>query len=301
MFQYHTGRALCFECFERDLLKRVRESLEQFGVRSSDRILLAVSGGKDSLAMIYLLSKVHPLDRMFAITVVEGVEGYERSHEIKVSAKIASEVGIEYEVVKAKDVIGFSVKDLVEASSRKSIDVSPCTFCGVIRRRVINVYARSRGFTKVATAHTLNDEVQTALLNILRGDTMRLIQWHPRSIPHSPLLIKRVKPLRRIYEYEIAAYAYLKGIPLQSEQCPYLLSRPTVRARLKPMMLEYEQTSPGSLMKFLDLLDDALKPLVEKVNRSNIALPVCEKCGEPTAPGRRLCRVCEFIKSLGLG
>jgi len=300
VYQHHTGHALCTHCFELDLIARVKEALAQYGVSKQDRVLMAVSGGKDSIAMMYLLSMVHPVDRLAAVTVVEGVSGYVREREVRICESVARRLGIEYEVLNVKDLLGYTVGDLVEIARRRGLNLSPCTFCGIIRRRALNTYARSKGFDKVATAHTLNDEVQTALLNVLRGDRMRLAQWHPKSQPHSPLLVKRVKPLRYVYEYELATYAYVKGIPFQSEQCPFLLSRPTIRARLKPLSVEYEHVSPGALLKFVRFLDRTLEPLVREINSKGIQLPTCIKCGEPTAPGRQLCRICELMDSLGL-
>ena len=100
VYQRHTGRALCLDCFEKDLLARVKHALTIYGVEPSDRILIAVSGGKDSIALMYLLSRIHPIDRLTAVTVVEGVSGYERSYEVRLCSRIASELGISYEVIK---------------------------------------------------------------------------------------------------------------------------------------------------------------------------------------------------------
>ncbi len=300
IYQWHTGRKLCLKCFELDLLKRIKQSLRDFGVNPQDKVLLAVSGGKDSLVMMKLVSMVHPKENLCAITIIEGFPNYDRSKEIAFTRKLANELSIDYVTLRVKDVIGLSVWDMVERARQRGLGLAPCTFCGIVKRRVLNYYARLNGFDKVATAHTLNDEIQTAILNILRGDKMRLAQWHPKSAPHSVLLIKRVKPLRKVYEYEIAAYAYLNDIPFQLEQCPYLVSHPTLRARLKPFIIEYEHASPGAMIKFLEFLDRTLEPIVDDLNRGGIVLPLCEKCGEPTSPGRRLCRLCELIDALGL-
>lgn len=300
VYQRHSQRALCEECFEKDLIKRVERSLANYGVSKRERILLAVSGGKDSIAMMFLLSRIFPRENLRAVTIIEGVKGYSRSREVSICARVANELGVEYEAMHLKDIVGFSVSELVERSREMNLNISPCSFCGVLRRRALNVVAREQGVSKVATAHTLNDEVQTMMLNVLRGDTMRLVQWHPRSVPHSEKLVKRIKPLREIYEYELAIYAYLKGVELQEDQCPYLVQRPTLRFRFKEFLLILEALRPGIALRMLRETELLVEPLVNHVNRSGIVLPLCERCGEPTAPNRKLCRICEYLEALSL-
>jgi len=299
VYQRHTRRFLCEECFEKHLIKRISKTLRRYGVTERDRVLLAVSGGKDSIAMMFLLSKILPKSNLRAVMIIEGIEGYTRSKETSICTKIALELGIEYEAVHLRDIVGYSISEIVRRAQELGVNISPCSFCGVLRRRALNAIAREQGFTKVATAHTLNDEVQTAFLNILRGDIVRLVQWHPYSIPHSEKLIKRIKPLREIYEYELAQYVYIIGLDLQEDQCPYLIRRPTLRFKFKEMLVKIENLEPGIGMRTLRALEHGLEPLVKTFNRNIASLPLCERCGEPTSPGRKICRVCEYLEILG--
>jgi len=304
IFQRHTGRVLCWNCFVDDLVQRIKRELELHNlIDPGDRILLAVSGGKDSIALMELLTHVVSPSKLHAVTIVEGVPGYYRQSEIALCKKVARSLGIDYTVLTLKEVIGFSIEELIQRYRQKletgTVEkISPCTICGVARRRAINIYAREHGFTKVATAHTLDDEVHTYIANFLRGDLMRLAQSHPKSAVHSSKIIKRIKPLRKVYDYEIAIYAFKKGYPLQQQECPLITSIPSLRSRIRDRVIELEWLYPGTFMRLVEWIDKAIEPLVEKLNRSQIELPYCEICGEPTSPGRRICRFCEILEQL---
>jgi len=301
IFQRHSGRALCWQCFVDDLVQRVKREIELYNlVRPDDRVLLAVSGGKDSLVLMELMARIISPSRLQAVTVVEGVPGYNRRDEIELCRTVAKSLGVDYAVVALKDVIGYSVSELLDLYQKSEAveKVSPCTICGVARRRALNLYARDHGFTKVATAHTLDDEAHTYIANFLRGDLMRLVQSHPKSAVHSPKIVKRIKPLRKIYDYEIAIYAYKKGYPLQSKECPLITSTPSLRSRIRDRVIELEWLSPGTFLRIVEWLDRVIEPLVDKLNASRIELPYCEICGEPTSPGRRICRFCELLQKL---
>lgn len=101
--------------------------------------------------------------------------------------------------------------------------------------------------------------------------------------------------MRKVYEYETTIYAYIKGFRLQDIECPYIELRPTLRAKVRELLEYMEWSYPGITMKILEFFDDILQPLVETYNRRTISLPLCELCGEPTSPGRRICKLCELI------
>ncbi len=266
-------------------------------IENGDRILIAVSGGKDSLTLLDILAKLFDPSNLTALSIVEGIRGYNRDTELLEARRIAKEHGIEHIIVTLREYLGYGVDDFMDAQRKLGIKspLSACTFCGIARRRVINAVARELGITKVATGHNLDDELQTYLINILRGDIVRLLQSHPFSTPHSSLLIKRIKPLRYIYEYETTIYAYLRGFRFQDAECPYISQRPTLRAKIRAMLIEVEYRSPGASLRLLEYLDTVLTPLVLDQNRKRVKLPLCVKCGEPTSPGRSVCKFCTLI------
>jgi len=300
VYQPHTGRKLCRQCFINDILRRVEDEIKRYHlIEPGDKVLLAVSGGKDSFVLLDTLSQLHDPSKLIGLSIVEGVEGYNRREDVERLRKYAAQRGVEVVVTSFKEFIGYSLDEIVAKAWKKGLKVSPCTFCGALRRRIINTYARMLGADKTATAHTLDDEAQTAVMNVLRGDPDRLVRQHPRAPRLSDKFVQRVKPLRRIYEWEAAMYAYFKGFRFQEAECPYINLSPTLRARIREHLMGIEAENPGSLLRILDTIDRVVEANLEEYRRLP-PLPLCEKCGEPTAPGRRLCKTCELLEKIGI-
>jgi len=296
--QHHAKRRVCKTCFENDILSRVKDTIKRFNMISEgDKVLVAVSGGKDSLTLLDILANLMDNNKIVALSIVEGISGYNREEDVALVRRITRMHGIDHLVVTLKDIIGYGVDDFMHAQQKLKVRslLSACTFCGIARRRVMNSIAREIGATKIATGHNLDDEVQTYIINILRGDIVRLIQSHPLSAPHAPSLIKRIKPLRYVYEYETTIYAYIKGFHFQDTECPYINQRPTLRAKIRSMLIEIESKAPGTLLNLITYLDTVIEPLVLKYQKESITLPQCTKCGEPTSPKRTVCKFCTLV------
>jgi len=301
VFQRHSGKSLCAECFARDVVERVRSEVVRYGMFSpSERLLLALSGGKDSFVLMEVIKELHDVGKVGIVTIVEGIEGYNREEDLEWLKESSKAYGIDLHIVTLSEFLGYSLDEVVRLSSSRDLGVSPCTYCGVLRRRAINYVARLHGYDKVLTAHNLDDEVQTSLMNILRGDVARLIQNHPLSPTLSRYFVKRVKPLRKVYEWETSVYAYLRGFKFQGVECPYITSRPTLRAELRDYLYEVEVSKPGTLLRVLEAVDSYVeRVLLDKASRLP-ELPQCEFCGSPTAYGRRLCVTCDLLSRLGI-
>lgn len=300
VLQRHSGRLLCSKCFMEDVKLRVLSEVRKYDMfRPNDRLLLAVSGGKDSFVLFDIVSRIHEPSRLGVITVSEGIEGYSREEDISWILSRSREFGIDCIKTSFKDVVGYDLKDLVGMSVKSDLNVSPCTFCGMIRRRIVNKYARELGYDKVVTAHNLDDESQTAFINLLRGDLNRLLQSHPRGPRLSELFVRRVKPLRKVYEWECALYAYLNGFKFQEVECPYIVSRPTLRAKVREYLYRLEAVRPGTLLRFLNFVDELM---IKYTGNVDILphLPTCKVCGEPTAYDRSICKTCELLSKVGV-
>ena len=268
----HTREPLCKEHFFESVWRRAEEELK--GVKG--KILLAVSGGKDSLVLMDVMARVYDPSKLVAVTVVEGAEGYERVAERAEAARLAKELGIEYYYVTFKDIYGKSLAEMVKIGKQR-----PCTYCGVFRRRALELVAIKLGASIIATGHTLDDEIHTAFLNLLRGD------WEGIA----KLGKGRLKPLRRVFEKEVAAYAYARGFHFQKEECPYLELNPSLRSKTRERLFELVELEPHKLFEW----SWRVKELPFEIKGS-----ICERCGFPTSPGRRLCRVCELAEEVGV-
>lgn len=265
-----------------------------------DRILLALSGGKDSFVLLDVAKEVHDVSKIGIVTIIEGIRGYNRIEDIDWIVSIAKKYKIDLHVTSFKEYTGYDLDDFVGLGKLRNFEVSPCTYCGILRRRIINYYARSQGYDRVLTAHNLDDEVQTYIMNILRGDKGRLIQNHPLSKTLSRYFIKRVKPLRKIYEWETSVYAYMMGFKFQEFECPYIRHQLTLRAEIRDYLYEIEQERPGSLLRVLETIDNYVERELLSRPLGFEELPTCALCGAPTAQGRRICVLCELLDKLGI-
>ncbi len=300
IYQRHTGMGLCRDCFINDVITRVRNEVKKFEMFDErHKLMLAVSGGKDSYVLLDVILKLHDPSRVGVVSVVEGIEGYNRTEDLLKVKDVASKHGVDVVVISLKDYVGLNLTEIVNLSRKKGMNISPCTYCGILRRKVINEVARDLGYDRVLTAHNLDDEVQTALLNILRGDIFRLVQLHPKGPLLSPLFVRKVKPLRKIYEEEVAIYAHIIGYEFQTTDCPYLRFQPSLRARLREYLYKLERKNPGTMLKFLNMLDEFLEKHLGRYS-SYPELPKCLNCGEATAYGRRYCMACELLMDLGI-
>ncbi|UXD21339.1 potassium-transporting ATPase subunit A [Ignicoccus pacificus DSM 13166] len=267
-----TGRPLCEKHFLKSIWKRASEEIK--GIKGP--ILLSVSGGKDSLVLMDVMSNIYDPSELVALTVVEGAEGYEREEERRNACLLAKKLGIEYNYVTFKDLYGKKLSEMVKVGKQR-----PCTYCGVFRRRAVEMVALKLGIRNVATGHTLDDEVHTSFLNLLRGD------WDGiAKLAHG-----RLKPLRRVFEKEVAVYAYIRKFPLQKKECPYLDLNPSLRSRVRVKLFDLVEENPSKLYKW------SMK--MKELRRESEERGTCERCGFPTSPGRRICRACELAEEVG--
>ncbi|MFP3264295.1 MAG: TIGR00269 family protein [Acidilobus sp.] len=301
VFQPHSGKALCSECFFDDITARVKREVERWRmIEPGDVVLLALSGGKDGYTLLDVMSRIYKPDRLIGLNIVEGIHGYNKEEDAGYLVKTAKELGVDVIVTSIKEYVGFSVDEIMAKARDASSRISACTYCGISRRRIMNYYARELGVNKLATAHNLDDESQTAVINILRGDLQSLLRQHPLAeLVKDPMLIRRIKPLRKIYEWETATFTMLKGYHIQETECPYIYQLPTLRAKVRRELYKYESEHPGSLLAFMESLDRLLEPLASKATPKS-DLGRCVRCGEPTANGKALCKLCELLEGVGI-
>jgi len=302
VYQQHTGLSLCGRCFLEDVAGRVRAELERWGlVGPGDRVLLAVSGGKDSFTLLDVMAGLLGPGRVAALTIDEGGPGGWRLREAEPLMRHARSLGVDYIVVSFREEYGAGLEEMVERARRRGLSVKPCTICGVLRRRLMDEAARRHGFTKLATAHNLDDEAQTAVMNIVRGDWIGLVRQHPlAALQGIGDFVPRIKPLRRIHEYETALYSKLHGYGPPPYECPYLAMQPTLRLRVRLAMYSITWLDdPGAPGRLIEVLDELLEPHARGLSEMP-RLPKCEMCGRPTSYGRRLCKACEILLALGL-
>lgn len=285
--QRYSGLHLCDLHFSEDVERKVkREMRKQLMVERGDTIAVALSGGKDSSALLLMLSRLfhnRPDLTFFAIAVDEGIYGF-RAVTLAHAEQMANRLGVDFYCYSFTEEFGVTLDEI----AARGFEQAPCTFCGVLRRKLLDRKAKQLGATKVATAHNLDDEVQTIMINYLRGDLQRLARLNGRREEFVP----RIKPLRDVPEKEIALYAFLAGIPIITASCPYAAR--SFRFSVKGMLNELERKHPGTkyaVMRGYQRLAEFL-PHAESSQR----LLRCERCGDASATG--ICKACAILERM---
>ncbi|MDW8048318.1 MAG: TIGR00269 family protein [Nitrososphaerota archaeon] len=254
-----------------------------------DRIAVAVSGGKDSLSLLHILFKIEqdfPKSSICAITVDEGISGY-RDEAIEIAKKNCAELGIAHIIVSFKELYGYTLDEIVEKVRGEKL--TPCAYCGILRRKAINIGGQLAGATKIATAHTLDDEIQTFFLNIIHGEPLRIkrtLQTENFKVGFIP----RVKPLCEVLEKETALYAYVTNITFQDEPCPY--AGEALRNDVRRILNYMEEKHPG--MKYT--IYRSYEKLRDSIMLKEIPFKICSDCGEPSSTD--LCQTCQILREI---
>jgi len=280
----YLGERLCAKHFSELFEKRVRRTIANTKMlnRKKDKIAVGVSGGKDSLVLLHLLKKFHY--NIVAITIDEGIKGY-RDKSLPYIKKFCKKYDIPWKVYSLKKEYGFTLDSIPDKRLM-------CSYCGVLRRGMLNKKARELGCTKVATGHNLDDETQMILMNLFRGELERLARAGPiTGLIEDELFVPRVKPLRECSEKEDVLYALLRGIEYTDVECPY--ARYAYRNMVRELLNTMEEKYPGTKFAILKNFDKML-PFLRKYYMPKERPKRCKKCGEITRGP--ICKFCEVVE-----
>lgn len=292
-YRKYSGERLCRKCFSESIEAKVRSTITKYHMlKFDDRLAIAVSGGKDSLSLLHILAKLRkhrPKTTLIAVTVDEGIAGY-RDEALDIAAKNCQKLEIPHHIVSFKNLFGLSLDELItKAREKGQTQLTSCAYCGVLRRRALNIGARQVNATKIATAHTLDDETQTFLMNIFRGDIARLAKEKRVTSEVHPQLIQKIKPFCEIPENESALYAYIKKIPFQDTPCPY--ASEALRNDIRAMLNKMEEKHTGTKFTVSKAIEK-LRPAIEQTTQKD-DFKICSQCGEPSA--QEICKTCEML------
>ncbi len=277
----------CADCFVRHCREQVRRAIEDFEmIRPGERVLVAVSGGKDSLGLWHLLRALdYDADGLY---VGLGIGEYSESSGTYARA-FAHEQGWKLLEVDLPRDFGFDVPDGSRAAKR-----APCSACGLSKRHIFNQAAIDHGYDVLATGHNLDDEAAVLFGNVLRWDASYLGRQHP-VLPAANGFARKVKPLFRLGERELAAYCVLQGIDYIIEECP--MAAGNRHLGYKEALNDIEERSPGSKAAFMfGFVERAHERFAADAADERADLQVCVSCGSPTPgePGRDA--ICSFCR-----
>ncbi|MFA9445273.1 ATP-binding protein [Egicoccus sp. AB-alg6-2] len=248
----------------------------------ADRILVAVSGGKDSLALWdVLLDLGYRADGLY---IGLGIGGYSRRSQ-QICEDFAAARGARLHVVDLAETYGYSTVTGSQATTR-----STCGVCGLSKRYVFNRVAVEHGYDAVATGHNLDDEAATLLGNVLRWHDDFLARQRPVLPAMGTNQVRKCKPLYRLSEREMAAYCVIRGIDYVVEECP-LVDGNTGHEH-KNILNALERAAPGAKAQFLFGFLDRHDRFGE-ADRDGDAPVVgaCTRCAMPTVG-----EVCAFCR-----
>jgi uncharacterized protein (TIGR00269 family) len=255
-------------------------------------VAVALSGGKDSLTLLYLMSEMfseHKALELVAVSVDEGIEPY-RTDSLKKGGAACKNLGIEHRIISFKDKFGYSLDDIVKADVPELL---PCSYCGVLRRTVLNTAARELNAVKLATGHNLDDNSQSILMNICKGDYNKLFRLGPHRII-KPGLVPRIMPLRVIPEKEIYLHTILNNIDAYTGECPYAMF--AQRGLYRQILNQLEHQQPGTRHAIINIYDTLYDNLESK--HSAGPMKSCQTCGEPsTGPQCKSCQMVQLVEN----
>jgi len=275
--------AFCQDCFLHHCREQVRRSVEDHRMFSpQERVLVAVSGGKDSLALWDLLRTLgYQADGLY---IGLGIGEYSDTSGT-FARDYAAANGLTLHEVDLRGEFGFGVPEAAAATRR-----APCGACGLSKRHLFNSAALEHGYDVLATGHNLDDEAAVLLGNVLRWETGYLGRQHP-VLPAAPGFVRKVKPLIRLGEREMAAYCVLQGIDYIVEECP--MAAGNRHLGLKEVLNSLEDRSPGTKAAFLfGFVERGHERFAEATESDRSALRPCTSCGAPTPA--EICAFCSL-------
>lgn len=291
----YEGRALCKKHFSISINKQVKRTIREGNlVESGDTIAVGLSGGKDSAVMLEQLVEIfgeRPDIEIVAVAVHEGIDEY-RDDSIDAAKELCDELGVDIKVGRYSDYYDLKMDDVADAG-----ELGNCTYCGIMRRDLLNKLCREVNADKMAIGHNLDDEAQAIMMNQIKGDMQRLARVGSRTdaVSHEKF-VPRIKPLLNCMEKEIALYSRLHDLGV-IDRCPHV-QESTLRPMVKSFLNKLESQMPGtkhSIVAQGHRLSDLVDENIDWDDESQ-ELRECDKCGEPCSS--KVCRKCQLLDDI---
>jgi uncharacterized protein (TIGR00269 family) len=283
--------ALCEVHYPEWFVTQTQRAIEKYRMFSpEDHVLVAVSGGKDSLTLWSVLLQLgYQADGLYIDLGIDGGAGYSAASRAKAEQFAAERPDARFTVADLEAEYGVTLPEVARRVRRGRS--KPCSVCGLIKRHVMNRVTREGGYDVLATGHNLDDEVAALFGNVLHWQTGYIARQAPVLPASHDGLTRKVKPFCRIHERETAAYALITGIDYIYDECPYAVGATSLR--YKDILNQMEEESPGTKLQFyqgfLRVREEGF--FCEQVE--DVELHPCSNCGQPTsAPG--LCAFCRL-------
>lgn len=290
----HHRLAFCQPHYLEWFIEQTARVIEKYHMFTpEDRILMAVSGGKDSLALWDVLWRLgYPADGLYINLGIAGDAGAYSDESEEYARAFAAQNGLTLRVVNVRQSYGQTIPEFAYRSQRGR--VKPCGVCGLVKRHIMNQVGRDFSYTVLTTAHNLDDEAAVLMGNAMTWQ-IDLLQRQSPVLPAEDGFVRKTKPFCRFYERETAAYSLLRGIAYEEEECPYAVG--SKQLVFKDILNNLEESTPGIKMNFYASFlnaraDGSFKPQAK--NQDEPELHPCPICGQPTS-SREACAFCRLV------
>lgn len=257
----------CPDCFEIFFQRAVITAMKNFGLGTDVPLMVAISGGKDSLACWDVLNRLGY--ETLGIHIDLGIPEFSEA-SIAAGQRFADEYGLPFKVVSMEEKFGWPLPVL-----DRRIRKNTCSVCGTIKRSLINQLTVETGYKHIATGHHLDDESARLMGNLIRNHTQYLEKYQPHLPSAHPMQAARLKPLYRCDQIEILYYNEIRGIkPVEGMGCPF--NKGATSHYYQKAMTWLEKKMPGTKR---DMVFSYLKnhpPQKEEAQGS------CKRCGQPS-------------------
>lgn len=298
----YTGEYLCPECFIVDIEKKIYNTIKEYNLfNPSDIIIVGLSGGKDSIALLYNLKKIQEnqqySNEIIALIIDEGISDY-RDKSIDSAKQFCIENEINYNIISFKERIGKTLEDII-IQKRSSNDYKyACNYCAIFRRRLLNEGAKELKGDILAVGHNLTDMAETFLMNILFKRFSLIAQKKIFEVNSSkeinPYYIKKIKPLMKIPEEEIFLYVNIKNLTYYPSHCPYSTQDPILRRKVLNFIQNSKDIIPDIELNLLNGYNELSKKLKKYYIKDE--KNYCLNCGYPS--NKKLCQYCNYKQEL---
>lgn len=272
----------CKECFIRHYEKRVKKLIKKFKlIREGDKILVAISGGKDSLSCAYILNKLKENFnfKLEALHIDVGIQKCTNVRTRNIVENFCREANIEFHFLKFQDILSINnIEDVLKKFKRPI-----CSICGMLKRYIFNKFARENNFSKIATGHCADDITKFFFKNWFSQNFDWISKFKPLIPSQHPKIVTRIRPLFECLEIENLTYAKFNNLTIAGcSQCSFFLRKDKWDRLLK--LIDSEKPDfKINLVRGLEIIEFKIKEsrLIE-----------CEICGEPT--NQEICGVCKL-------
>ncbi len=239
--------SLCREHFSDYIIRKVKKLVDKYNLFDRDsRILVAVSGGKDSLALLDILYKMFSREKtrnIYALFIDLGIGDYSRKSR-EVVEKYTRERNIPLIIVDVRELLGVSILELAKKAKRPT-----CSVCGVVKRYIMNAVAIELNAV-VATGHNLDDIAAYIFKEFLQQKLENIKKLAPVVEGINDIAAKKVRPLYEVYEKETLTYVLINKLEYVIDECPFV-NRDSLERNIKKYLNELEYKFPGIKIGFI--------------------------------------------------